>query len=372
MFQKLNPKDIPYLDPSSISFVTLKDGTIIYTDETVPPKYSSNGNGQNNKDDHVEPNQTLTNMESLIENEKEDKVNYLLFNKSKRKKDINNDSNNKQNFVKAYTNKNILNNIGNETSANKITTSKNSRNKILYSSSLLDNKENKENKIISSITNKENNNLNSIENDPISLRRHTYIFHNNNKINNNNFFTSSSSNRGIKTINSEISLNIKGKNAKKPKNDIIDHFNHLLKGINEKKIKKNSETYYVTKYKNYKLNNISKNSLSSTNLILAYNNNDKPIQYMNENDAKFSENHHIKDNKSFNELVNNLSIKTERRGRKYTFRNMKNKNKEKDLKNEIGKFKRNSTFISIYNQSKSSGGHRLVSPVNKISSYKLK
>lgn len=366
MSKKLNPKDIQYLDPYLISFITLKDGTIIYPDESIPPEFSSNMKSPNSKNCPIEPNQTLTNMDTLLENEK----NQIFSN------------NKKTNLVKSYTDKNISKdndkNNKENTNSNKNNISKNSKNKIIYSSSLLENKENQENNINDKNSNNniiKNNNIESIKIDPIALRRQRRLTYNNNNNNQDNLYNISSSPRDIKTINPEISINIKGKNEKKRKNDILEQFNHLLKGINEKKRKKNSETFYITKYRNYKLNNSNRNSFSSSNMFLIHNSKDKPIQYMNDNDAKFSNYHHIKDNSS-NGFFNSISNNNEKRVKKNNiFRNIMNNNRgDQEERLEKEKIKRNSTFSSIFRQNNRSktNNNRVVSPANKISGYKIK
>ena len=250
----INPNDISKISPELILTITLKDGTIIVSDNTMPSQdinYLINNKKDNLANNQFQKCATYFNYNINKSNEK-DNVKTLEINKSSylynlhMKKEINNLNNNHFYNKNKYINQTIEENKNDELNNNE---------KEDYKS---------QNQSISDIVNEK--------------------FHKKFKSN------IKEKKLPIKTtINSEIKINIKGKDSKNVLGNLINDFNELLSNFNYKKKGIQNDMKDNNKYKYYKKANLSKKDklfLENLSEISPYS---KTIKYIGRNENYITE-----------------------------------------------------------------------------------
>ena len=257
---KINPKDLQKISPELILNITLKDGSIIILDESIPSQ---------------DINKLLINNKNENNNEK-NKINNMNNNKS-----IN------INIYKSYTHNLIngkrleMNDSGliNQNNYNKEFLDKsNSNNANLYNSENVYNNNDHQNIRL--------NNFRS-QNQTISdfvTEKFQRKFRNSLKRN-------KKPNNTTTTINSEININIQGNNSKQNySNNLLKDFDELLLNFNDKKKGLNNQNINGSKkkYKYYKRLNQRNNNRLLLSDLSGISPNTKAIKYIGRNEHKNS------------------------------------------------------------------------------------
>ena len=276
---KINPKDLYKISTELILHITLKDGSIIILDESIPSQEINslfNNNNHRNKAYSINLNNSDTNFNGEAFEINENKLNSNTIN----------------NFYSQKINKKISSNE-----------------KIIFNS------KNPQNKSISELVTEkfQKKFQNSVDNSNMP--------------------------RKVKTsVNSEINLNIKGnEDKKKYSNNILKDFDELLLNFNDKKKGLNNECINdisKKKYKYYKKLNSRKNDRLFLDDLTGLTPSTKAIKYIGKNESKI--NSTINTDFNRNSLIGNMNLTNKSRLSFIKERNIK-KNKSNNfylLKNE--------------------------------------
>ena len=248
----INPNDISKINKESISFITLTDGTILICNENMPLQdINKLINNKNENINHYENFSTINNNYGKNNGKKIETID-IGFNNPQKNIIINKYNKNSNyyslNVNKSTTNKKLEENKNNEIYKNE---------KMEYKS---------KNQTISDIVNEKFHKKfkNNIKENRIPIKS---------------------------TINSEININIKGKETKNGLDNLLNDFNELLSNFNYKKKGIQNNMKDKNKYKYYKKNIIAKKDQLFMENLSIISPNAKTIKYIgrNENNTELNE-----------------------------------------------------------------------------------
>ena len=246
----INPNDISKINKELISFITLKDGTILISDNNMP--LQDINKLINNKDENIKQNnyENLSTINNTYGNNNGKKIETIecCFN---HKNEIINKYNKNSNHYPLNVNKSTTN--------KKIEENKNND---FYTNEKLEFKN-------------QNQTISDIVNDKFRKK-----FKNNIKEHRMPMKS---------TINSEININIKGKEATNGLDNLLKDFNELLTNFNCKKKGIQNNMKDKNKYKYYKKNNIAKKDQLLLENLSSISPNSKTIKYIGRNENNITE-----------------------------------------------------------------------------------
>lgn len=305
---KINPKDLYNIPLELIINITLKDGSIIILDESVPTQEINKlFNNYINAKENNQQNINRINNKSI----------NLNINNSYIKDNINGktlEMNDSYAFNQNIINKEILSKSNNNNNNNYNT------NNYFYSSNQ-NNSINNENKNRINNFRSHNQSISDLVTEKFQKKFHSSL-------------KNSNRNKNINTtINSEIKINIQGNNAKKKfTNNLLKDFDELLLNFNDKKkglnnLNKNNSK---KKYKFYKKLICKKNDKLFLDDISGISPNTKAIKYIGRNDQKnittttdFINNNNITNINDRLSLLKDKSLKRNKSNNFYLLKNNK-------------------------------------------------